>query len=312
MKTTKRLAVIMLTFIIPLYSLGQAMTAQKVIDKVKDTYQKQIEGIEDITKITNNGAHYQKWERSGEGTTYKLRNEQDIDGTKQISIYDGTYFWTKEPYSGEVTKTQQELNPVVFYEHLESWDFSYSGKEQLDGATCHVLETTGIDLDKMINPTTGQPIIDAGTPGMENATADARIYVHAGDWVIKQMDFEVQNLRLQNRERTISSTVRYEDYRNVEGLLVAWRTTTEMQVSMTDQEREQMKEARKSMKEMQQQMKDMSESERKMMEQHMKPQMEKMRQGMQFLSGEMNEVEKVQEVKINTGISGDLFDGTKL
>jgi|GEM_PF-1479138 hypothetical protein len=295
MKTTKRLAVIMLTFMIPLYSLGQAMTAQKVIDKVKDTYQQQIEGIEDITKITNNGTHYQKWERKG--TIYKLRNEQDINGTKQISIYDGTYYWTKEPYSGEVTKTKQDLNPVVFYEHLESWDFSYSGKEQLYGVTCHVLETTGIDLDKMINPTTGQPIIEPGTPGMENATADARIYVHADDWVIKQMDFEVQNLRLQNRERTVSSTVRYEDYRNVEGLLVAWRTTTEMQVSMTDQEREQMKEARKSMKEMQQ---------------HMKPQMEKMQQSLQFLSGEMNEVEKVQEVKINTGISGELFDGTKL
>ncbi len=312
MKRLNALTVVMLLVITPFFSSGQGMTAQKVIDKIQETYRKQMKDVNDMTKITDKSTSYQKWEGSGESATYKLRNEQEVNGKKQISVYDGTHFWFKAPYSEEATKTERELDPMVFYEYLDSWDFYYQGEEQKGGRNCHVLEVSGVDLNEMVDPTTGEPIVPANTGGMEDATVDARLYVDAGEWVMVQMDFDVNGLMMQNRERSATSTIKYEDIREKNGVLVPYRTITKTEVSMTDQEREQAKKAQESMEQMQEQMKDMSEDQRKMMQQRMGSQMEQMKQSMHYMTGENEIIEEVEEVKINTGISDDLFDGSNL
>lgn len=298
--------------VVPLLSSGQGMTAQKVIEKVKTAYQEQMKGVNDMTKITNNSTSYQKWNRSGRNTVYMMRNEQEVNGKTEVSVYDGTYFYTKDPYSGKVNKTKKDLNPVVFYDYLDSWDFDYQGKESIAGRMCHVVEVRDADLSKMVDPTTGEPVVPADLESMENATVNGRMYVDASEWIMIQMDFDVNGLMMQGRERSASSTIKYEDIRNVQGVLVPYRTTTKTQISMSDKERKQAEEAEESMKEMNDQMKNMSEAEREMMKQHMKPQMEKMNQAMRYMSGDVNVVEEVQDVKINSGIPDKLFDGSRL
>jgi len=295
-----------------LSSFGQ-MTAQKVTDNIKDAYKDQIQGIKDVTKKTDQGVQYQKWVEKSGNTIYKLRNEQEINGSKHITVYDGTYYWTKNPNMGGVTKKELEVNPMVYHDFLDDLDTEYDGKQKVNGKNCHVLKVENADLDKMVNPTTGESMIPPQAEGMEEATVDAQFFVDEKDWVIVKTVFDVRGLQLNEKSRNAKMLMVNEDFRNVEGLIIPYRTVSITKIDMTAKEKEEAKKAQKSMEQMKEKMKNMSPEKRKMMEEYMKPQMEQMKKMKSlFMTGEMKQVHEVQEVKVNTGIPDHLFDGSQL
>ncbi|MCF8308128.1 MAG: hypothetical protein K9I68_03870 [Bacteroidales bacterium] len=292
----------------PLVSQAQ-MTAKEVMNNMKDAYKEQMEGVKDMTKKTDQGVKYQKWEQKSGETTYKLRNEQKVSGQTQISVYDGKYYWTKNTYSNEVTKKEMDINPMVFFNYLESMDLKYAGTENVNGKNCHALKVENADLNKMVNPTTGEKMIPAKTKGMQEATVDATFFIDGADWVMVKSIYDIKDIRMQNKTRNAKTVMINDDFRTVKGVIIPYHTEFTMEMDMSAEEKKKAKEARKSMKKMKEKMKDMPPEKRKMMKEYM-PQMKKAQSIL--MTGQMEKEFNVKEVKINTGIPDKLFDGSQL
>jgi len=296
----KKMNILMaICFVLPSVMNAQSIDGATILDKVRQTQLEQLKGIEDLTIKTEDGVKYQKWEKSGGERVYKFRNEEDIQGQKQITVYDGEYLYTKNPVTGKTSKLDRNLNPLDFMTSLEEMNPQYAGEEKVNGVSCYVLKISDMPMENMINPTTGEKAVPEGTEGLENATIDAHFFVDKNRWVFMKMTFETQGMMLQGRERGASSVMEMKDYSDRDGYLMPYKTITTMEVDMNEEEKKQMEEARRSMQEMKEKMKDMPESERKMMEQYMGPQMEKMQENMLF-SGQMEHKEIVKEVKTNS------------
>ena len=292
----------------PLVSLAQ-MTAEKVTENIKNTYKEQMEGVKDMTKKTDQGVKYQKWEQKSGETIYKLRNEQKVSGQTQISVYDGKYYWTKNPYSNEVNKKDMDLNPMDFFNYLESMDLKYAGTKNVNGRKCHVLKVKNADLNKMVNPTTGEKMIPANAKGMQEATVDAQFFIDGADWVMVKSIFDIKDIRMRNKARNAKTVMINDDFRTVKGVIIPYHTEFTMEMDMSAEEKKKAKEARKSMKKMKEKMEDMPPEKRKMMKEYM-PQMKKAQSIL--MTGQMEKEFNVKEVKINTGIPDKLFDGSQL
>lgn len=303
-----KMAVILL-LVIPVFMQAQ-MTAQQVTKSVQKAYHQQIQGIDDITKKTNQGITYQKWIRKSGETIHKFRKEEDVNGKKQITIYDGQYYWTKNPYTQEVTRKEIEGNPEVFYQYLNLFDFAYAGKTTVNGKKCHTLKAEDIPLDEITNPTTGEKMIPPDAEGMDDATVDATLYIDRKNWVLVKGIFDAKGLQMQGRKRGGKSVMINKNFKKVKGLVIPYHSEYTMTIDMTAEEKQKMKEARKSMKEMKEKMKNMSPAKREMMKEYMKPKMEKAQSMM--MNGEIHREIKVEQIEVNTGLSDQLFDGSKL
>ncbi len=286
------------------------MTAQEVTQKVQESYKEQIKGIDDIVKKTNHGITYQKWIRQPGKTIHKFRKEEDLNGQKQITIYDGKYYWTKNPFNNEVTKKEIEGNPEVFYKYLESLDFRYGGKEKVNGIDCHVLKVDDVPMSEIKDPTTGEGMIPPDAKGMQDATVDAKLFIDSNRWVMIKSIFDAKGIQTQGRERSAKTVMISKDYRNIEGLWVPYSTTIDMTIDMTQEEKQKMKEARQSMQQMKEKMKDMPPAKREMMKKYMEPKMNQAQSMM--MNGGINKEIKVQKVKVNQGIPDEIFDGSNL
>ena len=192
-----------LTILLLMFSLASwaQMTAEKVTQKVHEAYKEQIKGIDDITKKTNRGITYQKWTRQSGETVHKFRKEEDINGKRQITVYDGKYYWTKNPFTNEITKKELKGNPEVFYKYLESFDFKYGGKKKVNGINCHVLRVEDVPLNEIKDPTTGKRMVPSETKGVEDATVDAQMYIDKNRWVLIKSIFDVKGIQMQGRKR---------------------------------------------------------------------------------------------------------------
>ena len=104
------------------------------------------------------------------------------------------------------------------------------------------------------------------------------------------------------------TTIEMKDFRKVNGLLIPYRTIMTIGGGVSKLSPEQEQEMRRGLAEMQKQLEAMPPAEREMAEKMMKPQMEMMEK----MLGGGGDVTNVKSVTINTGLSDDLFDGSKL
>ena len=89
----------------------------------------------------------------------------------------------------------------------------------------------------------------------------------------------------------------FEDYRTTEGITLAWRTTMQTKMDMSEKQRRQMKKMMK-------QMENLPESQREMMKNQMSMSFDRMKR---IVSGEPMMVE-VQDVRVNEGIPEGVFN----
>jgi len=278
-------------------SIAEAMTAEKVLENIIASYEKQMKDIKDLTIITNQDITYQKRTVIKGKTVYKTRTETKIGmGMKSISIYDGAYHWWMDPVTRKVEKEKMGFNPREILENLKAAQVKYVGTDKINGHKAHVLNVR--DLNMM-----------TGAEGMQKVSG--RLWVDASDWVIRKMEMDTEMEDDKGQKRTAKVTVRMEDFRKVNGMLMPYRTVVTVPVpGAPEMSPEKEQEMRRELAEMQRGLEQMPPEMRKMMEAMMKPQIEMMQKAPS--GGGMEIVTTVKQVKIDTGLSDDLFDGSKL
>ncbi len=276
---------------------AEKWTAEKVIQEVIASYEKQMEKVNDVTTITDKYTLYQKRAKVKGENLYKSRMEMEVMGEKYISIYDGIYEWSKYP-SGKVTKEKISFDPYQTWKNLASADTKYKGTEEIDKLNCHVL--TIDDMSKILSLREYETEATGEVSG--------KTWIDAKDWVIRKMEIVVKIEEEEGGEEiTVKQIHKMGDYRKVDGMLVAYRRAVITIIGAEELTPEKRKETKEGLRKMQEQLEKMPPAQREMLEGIIKPQMETMKK----LLGE-EEVTIVKKVEINTGLSDSLFDGSKL
>ena len=293
MKTMILCAVMIAFFALSASSIAEAMTAERVIENMIVSYEKQMKGVEDFTIVTDRDITYQKRVTIKGRAVYKTRIETEMMGIKSVSIYDGVYQWWVE--SGKLKTEKMDYSPFQMLENLKTAQVKYAGTDKIDGHKAHILNIKDYKM--------------WGVEGMQKVSG--KLWVDARDWVIRKMevDMEVEGEKGEKIPATV--TIRMEDFRKVNGMLIPYRTVMTVPVpGVPEISPEEEQEMRKNLAEMQRQLKQAPPEMRKMIEAMMKPQMEMMQK--MLAAGGIEIVTVVKDVKVNTGLSDELFDGSKL
>ncbi len=294
---TKILCLVMIVlFVLPASSLAGKMTAEEVIQNCVASYEEQMKGVKDITKVTDRDITYHKWVTIEGETVCKTLYEMEIMGKKFVTIYDGIYQWGQDPVSGKVTKEKIDYNPYGTIENLETITVQYGGTEEINGYETHILDIG--DITKLMG--------SAKPAEMEELRVSGKLWVDEEDWVIRKMEMNMEGVGEEGEEITIKITIEMKDFRKDNGLLTPYRTVMAIDEGVPGLSPEEEQEMREMLAEMQKELEEMSPEQQEIM----KPQIEMMEK---MLTGSgMETVTEVKEVKINTGLSDDLFDGSKL
>jgi len=294
MKTRMFYLVMIMLVLFSASSIAEAMTAEKVIENMIASYEKQMKGVEDYTIVTDEATTYFKRTTVEGRTTYKMRSEMEVMGIKSVSIYDGVYWWRVE--SGKLKKEKMDYDPHQIIENLRIAQVKYIGTEKLDGHKTHILGVK--DLNKMM-----------GAEGMQKVSG--KVWIDAKDWYIRKMGMDMDIEDEKGQKRSVKMTVKYEDFRKVNGMLMPYRIVATVPMpGAPEMSPEEEQEMRKGLEEAQKALAEMSPEERAMMEKMMGPQIEMMQK--MLAGGGIETVTVVKDVKVNTGLSDDLFDGSKL
>ncbi|MFQ6065886.1 MAG: hypothetical protein ACE5K3_01235 [bacterium] len=261
------------------------MSAQEVVNHMRQAYEQQMSKIDDLTMVTQGtrgvmammgeSTIYQKRAKIAGKTVYKTRTELELMGKTMVTIFDGEYEWSIDPMSGQVKKEKKDYTPdwTRMWEVLDLSQLQYLGVEELEGEKAHVLKMD--DLTEGIKKLMPTPPQTGPSPEGE-WSGWAKIWINAENWVFMRMQMIMTGISEEGKEITNKITSDFKDYRPVETMLLPHQMTYKMEVEMPD----------------------MSPEEKQMMQSMMGGMME----------GEMI----IAKVEVNTGLSNDLFDGTKL
>ncbi|KUK85848.1 MAG: hypothetical protein XE03_1868 [candidate division TA06 bacterium 34_109] len=264
-----------------------AISVSEIINNMRKAYEKQMVGINDYTivqKATGGIAamagettvYYKRAKVDGE-EIYKTRTESQPMGMAYVSIYDGKYNWTPNFMTGEIEKELAGSNPAQFWKNIDLAQTKYLGEEVLDGEKAYVLQID--NALQVIASQQGVPIEEG-----ESQEASGKLWISSKTW----MPLRMQLIMKADSEEMIMNTVAttdYTDYRQVGSMLHPFQLVVNMTTEMDTS--------------------GMSAEDRKNSEQTMQM-MQSMMAGMGSFT-----IETV-DIKINTGLSDDLFDGTKL
>ncbi|MFQ5834626.1 MAG: hypothetical protein ACE5HR_01735 [bacterium] len=273
-----------LIFCLTVPSLAK-MSAQEVINRMRQAYEQQMSEIDDLTMVTQGtggvmammgeSITYQKRAKIAGKTVYKTRTEVQFMGKPLVTIFDGVYEWSVDPVTGKVKKEKRDYTPdwTRIWEVLDLSKMHYAGTEELEGEKTHVLKMD--DLTEGIMKLS--PKLPQAGPSQEREWSGwAKMWINAENWVFMRMLMVATGISEEGEEMTNRITWNLEDYRQVKTILIPHKVTYKIDVEMPDATPE----------------------EKEMMQAMMGA----------FMEGEMI----VTKVEVNTGLSDELFDGSKL
>ena len=285
------IVVLMLCFVISCFA---GMTVQEVINNMQKAYEKQMKMINDFTVIQqatggmatlagDTVTYYKKTKIDGR-EIYKSRIESQVMGMNMVIINDGKYSWTTNPMTGEIDKETFEHDSVQIWKNLNPVRTQYLGEEEIDGEKIYVL--------KFDNPIQvlgkQQAMTQQGEESGESAEMWGTLWISSKTWMPLRMLMEFKAESMEEAEgmtMIMKMTTDLKDYRQVGTMLHPYQMvmSTTMDLDTTGLSEEEKKE-----------------------QQAMMQMMSAMMSGMGSFT-----VETV-EIKVNTGLSDDLFDGSKL
>ncbi len=268
------------------------MSLEGIIDNMEQAYEEQMKGIKDSTMVQKNiggiaafageTTTYRKRAKVGGKVIYKTRTEIEVMGRSVVTIYDGEYNWSVDPMSGRAKKEEAEHDPMQIWRNLDSSQTHYVGEEEIEEEKTHVLKIDD-PFQVLGGRLTLPPQMQAGIVEGE-ATMWGKLWISDKTWMIVRLEMAVESRSIQEGEEvtgTWKMTTDLKDYRKVGSMLIPYKmvvaTSMEMDVSgLSEEEREEVE----------------------MMQ--------------QFVGGMGSFEIETTEVKVNTGLSDDLFDGTQL
>ena len=271
-----------------------AMSVQEIISNMQKTYEKQMKGINDYTIVQKGTGgmaalagetttYYKKAEIKGE-VIYKTRTESEVMGMAMVSIYDGNYTWIKNPMTGEIEKKISEYNPGEMWKNIDLAKSQYLGEEEIDGEKTYVLK-----IDNPLQLIGNQQIMSSqGGESGGSAEAWGKLWISSKTWMPVRMFMEMKSKPeggAKEMAMNTKMTTDFKDYRQVGTMLHPYQLVmnTAMEIDTSGLSEEQKKEQEQMMK-----------------------MMSTMASGMGSFTME------TLDIKVNTGLSDDLFDGSKL
>lgn len=270
------------------------MTVQEVISNMQKAYEKQMKGINDFTVIHRSTSgmaafagdtitYYKKAKLDGQDI-YKSRIESKVMDMDMVIIYDGRFYWTTNPVTGEIDKEISEHDSVQIWRNLDPVRTQYLGEEEVSGEKAHVL--------KFDNPIQvmgkHQVMSQQGEEPEEPGEMWGTLWVSSKTWMPLRMLMEFKAKSMEEAggmTMIMKMTTDLKDYRQVGTMLHPYQMiiNTTMELDTTGLSEEEKKE-RQAMMQM----------------------MSAMMSGMGSFT-----IDTI-DIKVNTGLSDDLFDGTKL
>jgi len=298
LRTNKKIliGIIIVCLILFLSSMCVAgMSVQEVISNMQKTYEKQMKGINDYTIVQKGTGgvaalagettiYYKKAEIKGE-VIYKTRTQSEAMGMAMVSIYDGTYNWTKNPMTGEIEKKISEYNPGQMWKNIDLTKSKYLGEEEIDGEKTYILQIDNA-LQVMGNQ---QAMSSQGGQSEGSVESSGKLWISSKTWMPVRMLMVMKAKPGEGAEGMAMNTevtTDLKDYRQVGTMLHPYQLVMNIEMEIDTS--------------------GLSEQEKKEQEQGMK-----MMQSMMSALGGSFAIETL-DVKVNTGLSDDLFDGTKL
>ncbi|MFO7891936.1 MAG: outer membrane lipoprotein-sorting protein [bacterium] len=280
---TKVFLIVLMFMVFSTSFLAQNITADEIMKNMLESYEKQMKGIKDFTIISevvegevDSGSteiEYSKKAEINGKTVYKRREE--MSDSDDITIYDGEYEW--EWHVGEgVTKNKIDHDPVSFIsrENLKKIDAEFIGSEVIAGEKTYVIRINNMIDFMSFSPEEKEMM----------KSVKAKGWIDTDDWVIRKIEMFMEGDR-----GSMKIVMSLSDYRNIDGMLVPFKETSETTTELSPEM-------------IQKQLQQIPEQYRKQAEEQMEAQM-----GKKQIS-----VTKVKEVKVNTGLSDDLFKGSEL
>ena len=297
MKVNKKIIAAILVMGIILCFVGSClagMTVQEVISNMQKAYEKQMKGVNDFTVIHRSTGgmaalagdtvtYYKKVKLDGQDI-YKSRIESQVMGMDMVIINDGQYYWTTNPMTGEIDKEISEHDSVQIWRNLDPVRTQYLGEEEVSAEKAYVL--------KFDNPIQvmgkQQAMSQQGEELEEPGEMWGKLWVSSKTWMPLRMLMEFKAESMEEAEEMImimKMTTDLKDYRQVGTMLHPYQMvmSTTMELDTTGLSEEEKKE-RQAMMQM----------------------MSAMMSGMGSFT-----IDTI-DIQVNTGLSDDLFDGTKL
>jgi len=270
------------------------MSLQEVINNMQKTYEKQMKGINDYTIVQKSSGgvaamagettiYYKKAEIKGE-VIYKTRTESEVMGMAIVTIYDGNYNWTKNPMTGEIEKKISEYNPGQIWKNIDLNKSKYLGEEEIDGEKTYILQIDNA-LQVMGNTQNFSP---QGEQSGGSAESSGKLWISSKTWMPVRMLMVMKakpGAGAEGMAMNTEITTDLKDYRQVGTMLHPYQLVMNMKMEIDTS--------------------GLSEQEKKEQEQAMQM-MKSMMSGMGSFSID------TLDVKVNTGLSDDLFDGSKM
>ena len=297
LRTNKKILIGTIIFCLILF-LGSTcvsgMSVQEMINNMQKTYEKQMKGINDYTVVQKGTGgvaalagettiYYKKTEIKGE-VKYKTRTESEVMGMTVVSIYDGNYFWSKNPMTEEIEKIISDYNPGNMWKNIDPTKSQYLGEEEIDGEKTYILQIDNALQVMGIQ----QGMSQQGDESGGSAEAWGKLWINSKTWMPVRM-FMVMKAKpgagADGMAMNTEITTDLKDYRQVGTMLHPYQLVMSMAMEMDTS--------------------GLSEEEKKEQEQAMKM-MQSMVSGMGSFS-----IDTI-DVKVNSGLSDDLFDGSKL
>lgn len=298
LRTNKQISIGILIICLILFigsTCAAGMSAQELISNMQKTYEKQMKGINDYTVVQKGTGgvaalagettiYYKKAEIKGE-VIYKTRTESEAMGMAIVTIYDGTYNWTKNPISEEIEKKISEYNPGQIWKNIDLAKSKYLGEEEIDGEKTYILQIDNA-MQVMGNQVNMSP---QGGQSEGSVESWGKLWISSKTWMPVRM-FMVMKAKpgegAEGMAMNTEVTTDLKDYRQVGTMLHPYQLVMNMSMEIDTS--------------------GLSEEEKKEQEQAM----QMMKSMMSALGGSFT-VETL-DLKVNTGLSDALFDGSKL
>ncbi len=272
-KTLKRMLKTSITMIFALvtanFVAGQSgdVKASEILETMQERYEASIKGIDDFITVKEDQTtyHIKAWDN---GRPYfKVRTEAERMDRAQTSS----------------NVTERDLFSDTFQKAKER--ATYEGTDELNGNRVHVLY-----IDKL------DDVIVA--PESDGSLEDVWLYIDPEIWVLRQMRYNVEFTTDDGVTREVAPVIEFRDFRDVEGMMIAYETATIVRgLALTDEER---LEAEQMIKEAEKQFEAMPEAQQHLVEQMMGDKIAKFRNMLE--EDQYEAVTRVKEVKVNTGL----------
>jgi len=249
---------------VPLFVLAPrptaAQSASSIAEQMKARYQEQLTDVDNYVVETTMYTSYHR----------TVMKEGELALQTEVKMNDESSLFSAMGNAPMTTSSEP-----AHYEDLAE-NATYAGSETVNGVECHVLR-----------------VQDASE--MKSDAQEMTYYVDVDRYVPVRLQ-TIQPPQ-QGEGKPTEVVVDFEDYRTTKGITLAWRTTMQMNMDMSEEQRQKMEK-------MVTQIENLPEGQREMMKKQMPVSFERIRQ---IMSGDPITI-AVKDVHVNTDIPEGTFD----